>query len=38
VQGTAEKTPFTRDELDAMLALATKGVDELVALQRKVLL
>ncbi len=38
VQGTAEKTPFSRDELDAMLALATKGIEELVALQRKVLL
>ncbi len=38
VQGTAEKTPFTREELDAMLALAGKGIDELIALQRKVLL
>ena len=37
VQGTAEGHAFRRDELDAMLALAEKGVSELAALQREVL-
>lgn len=35
VQGTAEKAPFTRDELDQLLDLATKGITELHALQRE---
>jgi ribonuclease PH len=34
VQGTAEGEPFTRSEMDRLLALASKGVTELVALQR----
>ena len=34
VQGTAEKTPFTQDELLALLALAKKGVARLVDLQK----
>ena len=38
VQGTAERTPFTREELDTMLGLAGQGIDELIAMQRKVLL
>lgn len=33
VQGTAEGHAFRRDEMDAMLALAEKGVNELVAAQ-----
>ena len=37
VQGTAEGHAFRRDELDALLALAEKGVAELVALQREAL-
>ena len=35
VQGTAERAPFSRAELDALLALAAKGVAELVSLQRR---
>jgi len=35
VQGTAEGAPFTRAELDALLALADKGIRELVAAQRR---
>lgn len=35
VQGTAERAPFTRDELDAMLDVAQKGIEELVDLQKK---
>ena len=33
VQGTAEGVPFSRAEMDALLALAAKGIDELVAAQ-----
>ena len=35
VQGTAEGAAFTRAEMDALLALAEKGIGELVALQRR---
>jgi len=35
VQGTAEGAPFGRDELDALLDLATKGIGELAELQRE---
>jgi ribonuclease PH len=35
VQGTAERTPFTRSDLDILLDLATKGISELHALQRE---
>ena len=34
VQGTAEGVAFTRREMDALLALAEKGIGELVDLQR----
>ena len=37
VQGTAEGHAFRMDELNAMLALAQKGVDELVTAQREAL-
>ncbi len=37
VQGTAEGHAFRRDEMDALLALAEKGVGELVAAQRAAL-
>ena len=36
VQGTAETTPFDRAGLDALLALAEKGIRELVAIQRSI--
>lgn len=35
VQGTAEQAPFTRDELNTLLDLATKGISELHELQRE---
>jgi len=35
VQGTAERAPFTRSDLDGLLDLATKGIAELQALQRE---
>ena len=37
VQGTAEKDPFARADLDAMLAHAARGIAELVAHQRRAL-
>ena len=37
IQGTGEQTPFDRAKLDGMLELAVRGVDELVAIQRRVI-
>jgi len=37
VQGTAEGTPYSRRELDAMLDLAEKGIGEILKLQEEVL-
>lgn len=37
VQGTAEGTPFTRAELDTLLALAEQGIQQIIAAQKKAL-
>ncbi len=37
VQGTAEGKPFTRAEMEQLLALATKGIAEIVAMQKEAL-
>ncbi len=37
IQGTAEKTPFSKKELNGLIALAEKGIKELVDLQKKTL-
>ncbi len=37
LQGTAEGAPFTRAEMDRLLALADKGIRELIAAQRAAL-
>ncbi len=37
VQGTAEGVPFSRAQMDALLALAARGIGELVAAQRAAL-
>jgi ribonuclease PH len=37
VQGTAEHQPFTREELDRLLGLASRGVHQLIALQRSLI-
>ena len=34
VQGTAEGAPFTREEMDELLALAVRGVERLILVQR----
>ena len=37
IQGTAEGAPFSRDELNALMDLAQKGIGELVAMQKTAL-
>ena len=37
IQGTAEDAPFSEEELAALMAVADKGIQELIAIQRKVL-
>jgi ribonuclease PH len=37
LQGTAEGQPFSREEMEALLALAQKGVERLLAAQREAL-
>jgi ribonuclease PH len=37
IQGTAEREPFSRDEMDRLMALAASGISQLVELQRKAL-
>ncbi|RMF87295.1 MAG: ribonuclease PH [Nitrospinota bacterium] len=37
IQGTAEETPFSREELDQLLALAQKGIETLITLQKELL-
>ena len=37
VQGTAEREPFKKEEMDRLLVLAKDGVGELIAAQKKVL-
>lgn len=35
VQGTAEEKPFTQAEMDKLIALAKKGIKELIAIQKE---
>ena len=35
IQGTAEREPFDKKQLDGMLALADKGIKELIEIQKK---
>jgi ribonuclease PH len=37
VQGTAEESPFSKEQLDAMLDVAARGIRELVHLQQRLL-
>jgi ribonuclease PH len=37
LQATAEGAPYTRTELDQMLALAHKGIKELIVQQKRVI-
>jgi ribonuclease PH len=37
IQGTAERKPFGKEQMDKMLALAQKGIEELIDIQRNIL-
>jgi ribonuclease PH len=37
IQGTAEREPFTREQMNEMLAIAEKGINELFTIQRNAL-
>ncbi len=37
IQGTAEKTPFTPEQMNEMIALGTQGVKELIQIQRGII-
>lgn len=37
LQGTAEREPFSRTQMDQLLALATQGIDDLIDLQKAVI-
>ena len=37
MQGTAEGEPFTREQMDGLVELANKGIDELIAMQKEAL-
>jgi ribonuclease PH len=36
IQGTAEDTPFSREMLDRLLGLGTKGIQEIIAVQKTI--
>ena len=38
IQGTAEETPFSREDYDKMLDLAVSGIQELIRLQNRMML
>lgn len=35
IQGTAERNPFSKDQMDKMLGLAKEGIEDLFSIQRK---
>jgi len=35
IQGTAEGVPFSKDSLDMLIKLAEKGINNLIAIQKK---
>jgi len=37
IQGTAEQSPFSRQQMDVLLNLAGKGIKELINIQKKLL-
>ena len=37
IQGTAERKPFNKDQMDKLLSLAQKGIEELIDTQRSIL-
>jgi len=37
IQGTAEKEPFSKSEMNSLLGLAEKGIGEIIGIQKKIL-
>jgi ribonuclease PH len=37
LQGTAEREPFSRSQMDELLALATHGIEQLIRVQQAVI-
>jgi ribonuclease PH len=37
LQGTAEREPFSRSQMDELVALASRGIERLIAIQKQVL-
>ena len=37
IQGTAEENPYSRDEMNAMLDLAAKGIQDIIAIQKEII-
>jgi ribonuclease PH len=37
VQGTAEREPFSREQMETLLKLATQGLASLIAIQREIM-
>ena len=37
LQGTAERVPFTKEELDQLIELAKSGINQLIDIQKSVL-
>jgi ribonuclease PH len=35
LQGTAEREPFSREQMESLLTLATQGIQSLIAMQRE---
>ena len=35
LQGTAEREPFSREQMESLLALAAKGIELLITIQRE---
>ena len=35
IQGTAEREPFSREQMESLLSLAGRGIESLVAIQRE---
>ena len=35
IQGTAEREPFTREQMESLMALARHGIESLVTIQRE---
>jgi len=37
LQGTAEREPFSRSQMDELVALASRGIGTLIAIQKKII-